>query len=210
MRTIATVAIVALVVLTTVIGAGAQEPEEDFGRRGWFVGGGLNFAIEQFDVHRAEIFSGVPIDVSNSVGVDVRGGYRVNRWFAAEGNLQYYSGFDLEDAYDTYDWGDTQSFSFFANAKGYPLAGRFQPYGLFGIGVQAASISRDYYRYYDSDTDATFAMKVGGGIDIYFTDHILGYFDVNYMFTASDLNFGGPTSIGTNIIPMSWGVQYRF
>ena len=196
------------VVLVALFSVPAWSQEEDFGRPGWFVGGGLNFAVEEFDVDQVENFSGERVDVSNSIGFEARGGYRLNRWVAFEGNWQYYSGFDIEDRFGN-EVLNLSAFSFFANAKGYPLDGRFQPYGLFGMGVLRAEVTDDF-GFNINESDAVFAVKVGGGIDVYFTEHLLGYFDVNYLIGTSDMNFGGPADVGTNMVPMSWGVQWRF
>lgn len=195
----------------------AQEEEEDFGRRGWYVGGGFVYGFENFDLSELSGIAGVDISASGSPGIDIRGGYRFNRWVALEGNFDYYADFDIEANGSTVFNAD--AFSFFANAKGYPLDGRVQPYGLFGIGVLAAAIDYDFdYDYYDYDyydyenveTDAVFAVRLGGGVDVYVTPKFLLNLDVGYVFATSDMNLGGPADIGTDLIPLALTGQFRF
>jgi len=200
-------ALAALLVLATAGAAAAQEEDDDFGRAGPYVGGGFVWAFENFDLDQVRSFSGVDVSASGSPGLDLRGGYRFNRWIAVEGNYQYYANFDI-DTGDA-DVFDLRAFSFFASAKGYPLDGRVQPYGMFGIGVMGALLEDDYDLDIE-ETDASFTLRAGGGIDVYVTRHFLLNLDVAYLITTSDMNFGGPADVGTDVIPLAVTGQYRF
>ena len=169
MRGAALVLAASLVLSAAAVASGQEEEsEEDFGRRGWYVGGGFVYGFENFDFSEGKRLTGVDVSASGSPGVDIRGGYRFNRWVAVEGNLDYFANFDICANGSTILNAD--AFSFFANAKGYPLDGRVQPYGLFGIGVLAAAINYDYgYDYDDVESDAVFAVRLGGGLDVYVT-----------------------------------------
>src|SRR5262245_43874250 len=72
------------------------EAEPDFGRPGWYVGGGFVYGFENFDLDQVSNATGFDISSSGSPGFDVRGGYRFNRWVALEGNLDYYANFNIE------------------------------------------------------------------------------------------------------------------
>lgn len=207
MKKVMVMACLALFALTTAASRLPAQEAEDFGRPGGYIGGGFTWAFENFDFDQVSALTGTDVSASGSPGFDVRGGYRFNEYVALEGDFQYYANFDIEAA--GVDVLSANAFSFFANVKGYPLAGRVQPYGLFGIGVLRAAIEDDFGLGV-SESDAAFALRFGGGLDVYVTEHVLLNLDVGYLLTPSDMNFGGPVDIGTDLIPLTVGAQYRF
>ncbi len=184
----------------------AQEGEH-FGRPGWYVGGGFTWAFENFDFDEVNAYTGVDLSASGSPGFDVRGGYRINEFVAIEADFQYYADFDVDAA--GFDVLSADAFSFFGSVKGYPLSGRVQPYGLFGIGVLRAELEDDL-GFGVSGDDAAFTLRFGGGLDVYVTEHVLLNLDVGYLLVPTDMNFGGPVDVGTDLIPLTVGAQYRF
>lgn len=187
--------------------SGVTAQDEDFGRPGGYVGGGFVYGFENFDLDEVSDFAGVDVCASGAPGFEVRGGYRFNPYLAVEGTLDYYASFDIEaEGREVFD---VLAASFFANAKGYPLSGRVQPYGMFGIGVLTAHLEDDY-GFDISETDASFALRIGGGLDVYVTPKFLLNLDVAYVIATSDMNFGGPADVGTNLIPLAFTGQYRF
>src|SRR5258706_11172250 len=63
----------------------------DFGRRGWYLGGGGTYAVEQLD-------AGVDVHAGNSGGVKLLGGYRAHPRFGAELDVDYLHGFPVHES----------------------------------------------------------------------------------------------------------------
>jgi opacity protein-like surface antigen len=114
-------------------------------------------------------------------GLQARAGCR-DKWFGGE--LQYEGFDDLEDR-----WTLT------VDAKGYPLQGRFQPFVSLGFG----------YAELDKRTgnDWEFAIRPGGGLDVYLTRHIAFNLNASYVVPMDDSDSGDYVSLG-------WGLLYRF
>ena len=202
--------------LAPTIGAAQVEP---YAREGPFVGGGFMYAVEQFDLHGLEDETGARLHATDGVGLDLRGGYRLHPNFAVEGNMQFYGDMELES--DRHDHShhhdpDVVGFNFAANAKAYPFTGRVQPYGLFGMGVGVLSIDfsgDDFdhdHHHHDTQDDAAFMLRFGGGIDVYVTPKVLIFTEASYNYLTTDLHFQGGPGIGADLIPITIGAQYRF
>ena len=81
------------------------------------------------------------------------------------------------------------------------MTGRYQPFLLFGAGVMTAkAISRGVPV---ETTELEFAMRFGGGIDLYATKNVVVSLEVDYVLPVSNLSDLDYVSIG-------WGFQYRF
>src|SRR5262249_33149286 len=140
--------------------ARAQDESADFAHLGPYLGLGLAYTIPVFHLGTLEDIIGVDIDTSSSLGFDARGGYRFHPNFAAELDFQYYSNFTAGAL--GFDLVDVDGWSLTGNLKGYPLLGRFQPYGLFGLGAYQlhASLATDLFG--DTSKTATdFALRFG-------------------------------------------------
>jgi len=68
--------LVGVVVLLVGPVAAAEPAKNDFGRTGWYVGGGATYAFENF--------SSGGVSVDDSAGFKLQGGYRAHPNFAAE------------------------------------------------------------------------------------------------------------------------------
>lgn len=191
--------------------------QQDFARVGPYAGGGFAFGVENIGHGTVERRGGqVSVTADNSPGFDARGGYRLLPYVAVEGDLQFFA-FDLNAnrvgnvAFNT-NFATLDTVTFMANAKGYPLTGRIQPYGLFGFGLLYAVLDPNNGRF-DTEYDAAFALRAGGGVDVYVTPKLLINVECAYVWPSSDLHFGdsgqGP-GIDLRAIPIVVGVQYRF
>jgi len=200
MRTILRAGVVTAVVLSAGLavaessgGEGAGEQAPDYARRGWYVGGGVVGAFEEFDL-------GSAADQSNFVGYGFRGGYRVHPRIAAEMSFERYTKADLDvlgqSALEIDGWSLT------ANAKGYALTGRVQPYALLGLGTLYLNVE-DQLGLGLSDDQAAFALRFGGGIDAYVTRHIVLNVEASYLLPTGDLD-------DFPLVPLSGSFQYRF
>jgi opacity protein-like surface antigen len=204
---------------------------QSYDRTGAYVGGGFSYALENFGLGKTEQAVGdalggnmsVGLGADGSPGVDIRGGYRLHPNIAIEGDLQYFTGFDVNIDNVTYRGqqipipagvdtkvGSIDALAMTVNAKGYALTGRVQPYGLLGFGFMRASFDPNIEGA-DSQDDATFALRFGAGVDFYATEHIVVNLEASYLLPTSDYKFGeGDPGLGGDIIPIAIGVQYRF
>jgi hypothetical protein len=187
---------------------------QDFARVGPYVGGGFAFGVENISGGKASIRGQeVSLSADSSAGLDMRGGYRLLPNIAVEGDLQFFA-FDLnaEHSQDNEHFATLDTVTFMANGKAYPLTGRVQPYGLFGFGLLYAASDQEH-RHSESQNDAAFALRFGGGIDIYATPKVLINVECTYVLPTSDLHFGDSgqgRGIDLSFIPIVVGAQYRF
>ena len=117
--------------------------------RGFFAGGGWNGSFENFDTDI--------VDFDDAVGLSARGGYRFEKWIAAEFQYEWSGTFD-GDRFGS----EIDLYYFGVNAKVYPLQTWFQPYALVGVG--------GLYGYVDTNSgdedDTDLAFRFGGGAEI--------------------------------------------
>jgi len=171
----------------------------------------FNFAVEDFnnalvprpppdrDELGPELSSG--LSVKEAIGINARGGYRFHPFFAAEVQLEYVAGFETEmtitnnrsstppeadisevvaHARNSHDF-----VTFTANGKLIIPTGRFQLYGLGGLGLFYNRTSNTLPVYYDDDrgieealidhsfgdeSGTSFAVRAGAGVDVYVTE----------------------------------------
>ena len=140
-----------------------------------------------------DLLGGLNVDVDDSIGAEFVVGVRVHRHAALEVELEYLSESDISVS-GLGKVADLQTFSFSINGKAYPLTGRVQPYGLLGFGFMESKLEIP-------TTDVTangFAVRFGGGVEIYLTQMWVLDLGVDYLLPGSsdveDLNyvsFGG-------------------
>lgn len=170
----------------------AEEPEVDYAAPGPYIGIGGQYAIEFFDAG--------PIDASNSSGFHVEAGYRVIPNLAVEARYENYTEFDTDDTVGR-NGGHISGWSLTANAKAYALTGRFQPYGLIGLGY----INMDPDRNSVEGDNGAFAMRFGGGLEAHITENISMGPELAYVLPISsddieDLDF----------LTVGLGIRYIF
>ena len=150
---------------------------------------GVAFAIG------VEQFSGVPgVSFEEGFGFDIWGGYRFNRWVAAEVELLYLKGFKIKGT-----GVDANLVNGTVNVKLYPLAGSIQPYLLGGVGGGRFELSGGGLDASDSGG----VFRVGGGLDFYFIDSIAFVAGVDYLITRGNIT-------DTDTVNIKLGVQYQF
>lgn len=168
-----------------------------FARQGAYVSIGGFFGLENFDREAAIENPQGPVDISgDDAGVlDLRAGYRFHDYFSGEFLFRFYSGFEVKEqntgADDKFD-----GWSMSLNAKAYGMLGAIQPYALFGAGglVFTEKAGND---------DAGFIARLGGGIDLYLTDHLVVEAEASYTLPAGDIEDFQFATFGGSI-------QYRF
>jgi hypothetical protein len=178
----------------------AEEPAEEEGeadelvydRDGWYAGIGGGYAFAEFDDGNAD----------DSGFVNLRGGYHFLRFAALEAQLEYMPEFGSGSG--SYAGVDTAVWSAWLNMKGYPTApwtGLVQPYALFGIAWMWER--RTGPAINGSDEDGAFAMRFGGGLDIYVTKNIVLTADGSWVMPTGGLEDLQHVTVGG-------AVQYRF
>ena len=179
----------------------AQEDEWSDGyyphaRAGLYVGMAGVFAPENFDRDAAieGVDTNLEIGADDGGGFEVRGGYRLHPNFAGELLFQYYAGFSVNNRSN----GENDNFngwSLTLNAKGYPLLGRIQPYGLAGFGTLGFPEKRG--------PDFGFVARLGGGVDFYLSEAWVLTGEAAYMLPAGSID-------DYQFATFSFGIQYRY
>lgn len=177
----------AIVLLPAVFGF--AQTTKDYVRPGLYLGGGGIYAVEDFNN------SSVP-DFKNAPGFNFRLGYRLNSRVAIEAMGERSDAFDLQrfrlprfSSYEINTWTGTLNGKFFA------LTGRFQPYGLIGVGAMQAESK--------FNKNAGFAARFGGGMDSYLTENWLINMEFSYVLPTGDVE-------NLNYFSLGGGIQYRF
>jgi hypothetical protein len=186
---------------------------DDYARSGAYLGIGGTYAFRwvpgDFD---NDLGGPNTVRAKNTGGLNVRGGYRVNSWFAAELEYEWLDGFDV-----TIEGGNggftLQSHVITANGKFlYPGWGRFQPWLLAGVGmaIQEAEDRSGLAAGLDGSS-VGFAARAGLGLDTYLTESWL----LNFGFEGVINTVKIDNSIGGDLsqfwyIPVQIGLQYRF
>ena len=190
--------------------------EADFARRGWLVGVAGSYAVETFDDDAESDFQNelgptVALSVDNSFGFNGRVGYRCHRRLSAEVEVEWLDGFDsdlTQPGFVQLGKVKYEPVVVTANLKGYLLTGRYQPFLLVGGGAMTADRKmRDTVGLTpgqsDSENDTAFAMRFGGGIDLYATEHVVVSLEADYVLPFGDLD-------ALDYVTIGWGFQYRF
>ena len=130
----------------------------------------------------------------NSWGVDARFGYRVFNPLAVEVQYQWAARAEITSGGQQQNVIETSTGTL--NAKVLPFTGPFQPYFLLGFGGIYAELEH-------GDDSVQTALRVGGGVNLFFTDHVGIYGEVTYLKP-----FGALEELGT--VPIAFGGIYQF
>ena len=125
-------------------------------------------------------------------------GYRLHPHVAAEGEFEWLSEADVEIGGS--NAGTIEAWTFMAGVKAYVLPDRVQPYlglALGGMVAEAESGPLD-------NTESSFALRVGGGVDVYITRNIYGNFGISYVIPTDDM------LDELDYVSFGWGFGYRF
>jgi opacity protein-like surface antigen len=196
--------------------------KDDFARRGWSVGIGGSYASETFEDDAEADFQrvlgpDVDLDVDeNTFGINGHVGYRCHRRFSAEVEVEWLDAFSAEltePGFAQLADVDNEPLVVTTNVKGYLLTGRTQPFLLIGAGAMTAHKKlRNTVGLFTVDPQGrveineiknAFAMRFGGGIDIYATTHVVVSLGIDYVLPFGKLD-------AMDYISVNWGIQYRF
>ena len=149
-----------------------SKTEAEVREKGFYLGGGVAYAWENFDV------GGFGFD--DAWGLNTFAGYRLMRYFAVEGNFNWYDDFTLE-SFDV----DVQIWTLMFDVKAmYPIYNdKIVPYLRAGVGYMDKEASAGSIETSDSDA----AINLGGGLDFYVTGQFSLGLDAKYVWGTGDL-----------------------
>jgi opacity protein-like surface antigen len=197
-------------------GAAAAAEEENYARDGFYVGAslaGVSFMRLANSVDRSVTdFTGDAATAKSetTMGVNLRLGYRMHPRVAAEAQWEWLVPSDMsvtindEGQFITDDSAfEVRAWTVTANLKGYILTeGDAQPFLLLGGGMISGEL--DGRSDYGVAADGfSFVGRMGGGLDYYFTPHIVGVAELTYVLPTGTLKDFPYISGGV-------GLQYRF
>ena len=188
----------ATVMLASSPGRAQDDYQEDFARIGFYGTAYGAYAFEFFEKDLSQRL-GTPVTTGNSWGAGGALGYRLLPFLGLELGGEWMNDFTSKyttnstpgaNVFGDTDWvaGDraagTVLWNVTANAKGYVLTGRIQPYGMIGLGYGQAktapvlSISR---------IDRGFVARFGIGSDVMFTEEVGLNLAATYVMPTGDL-----------------------
>ena len=213
MRESVYVLIAFVVILLSVPAAVAQDDqsssEQDFSSPAFYIGlggaTGIDMAAEdELNSLLEELgYAGAKMDIKSAIGFNAKIGARAGPHVATEVQFEYLPEFDWKvPVGDTSITAlQTSMLAVTANLKLFLLTGRIQPFALIGVGGTFAKLSSPILP--GSQSFSGYALRGGGGVNVYLTEHIAVSADVSYLFPAGDTRHLDYLSIG-------WGLQYKF
>ena len=170
-----------------------QSDWDVYNRPGPYVGVGGSYMVPGFQGGARSA------DFGDTLGFNVRGGYRLNEYWAFEG-LYEYGDFN---AHDVLAGNHVQTNTFIGGAKLILPLGRFQPYLSGGAGFVNANADKALRRT-SWDVDGTnFAGRFGGGVDVFATENVAIFLDASYTMPINEVSDLYAFSFG-------WGAKYVF
>jgi len=195
--------------LWPVIALANEEGDDQTVRKGWYAGVGATWAIHTFKDDIEKRFAGL-VDVDDTAGFMLRGGYRRNKYLSLEFMYEYLDGFDVKVL--GVKLFKIQSNTFTGNFKLYYPIKNWHPYILGGIGGSYYNIKdRSGTGLFVSDTSGAFAGRAGVGVDLYINKNWLVFLETTTVLTTHNLD--SPTGSGLSpnqFISIPIGIQYRF
>ncbi len=172
----------------------SQSDWDVYNRPGPYVGVGGSYMVSGFQGGARSA------DFGDTLGFNVRGGYRLNDYWAFEGLYEYGDDFG---AHQVVPGGDIQTNTFMGGAKLILPLGRFQPYLSGSAGFVNANADKSLRRT-NWDVDGTnFAGRFGGGVDLFATENVAVFLDASYTMPIKEVSDLYYFSFG-------WGAKYVF
>ena len=200
------VAVAFLTVCSLTQVARADDAVEDYERPGPYLGIGASRSINliEGELDNTSTFNNVTVD--DSWGVNARGGYRVNKFIALEGEYEYLGNWDVHGSLSGFgfDAGRIQVSAATGNMKVFVPLDRFEPYLLIGAGAAFVGASHGL-----QGTHTNFAGRVGIGIDIYVSNNVYVNLGGEGLLSNAEIP-GAKGNTGVNTVNLQFGLGYRF
>jgi outer membrane protein W len=186
---------------------------DDFGRKGAYFGIGASRAMNTFEDTFRDAIPFPEVTVSDTWGLNARGGYRFASWFATELEYEYLDRFGVRAGGVQVATLTTHTIT--DNAKFILPAGRFQPYLLVGLGVIIPDSNGKSSAIEMKGDQVAATGKLGLGMDFYATRNLtlnLGFEAVvnDARIKTTTFGFVDDDGHGLNYVTMQLGFGYRF
>jgi opacity protein-like surface antigen len=168
-----------LVGCAALISATAAGAQDDFARNGVYLG------VNVVGGFYTQLDNTGGIDVDPAPGVNGHLGYRFHPNFAGEVEVEYIAPADVDGSFTAPGSEVEWSITAMGNIKGYMLTGRFQPFGVLGMGYMRSRVDSDFT---SGSEKGRFAARLGGGLDVYFTERFLGTLGASYVIPDDELS----------------------
>ena len=200
-----------VVVLGLLPGLAFGDDDEGFSHSGLYIGVGGTYVTDTFesDLEGAldPVLPGVSVDIDESWGINAVVGYRILPFLAAEVEYEWIDEFDIKLSGIKALSLEAQSVT--ANLKWIVPTWRIQPYLLTGAGFTRWKI-KDKVGLGISETSTDFAGRLGAGLDLYITKHILLTMGANAVLSTTDFSVAGQDVDPIFYVGGQAGIQYRF
>jgi opacity protein-like surface antigen len=190
---------------------GFADDGDDFTRPGWYLGAGGTWAPHWWHAPEGALNASSSVKTKNSFGFNVRGGYRLKSWLAAELEYEWLDGFDNKVNDSTVF--ELRTHVVTVNAKLLcPAWSRFQPYLLFGAGAAIFDVNdRNGLGAGLESSSAGFAFRATAGLDVYLTKNWLLNVEAGTVIPTNEVkNSNGDDLEELFYVPIQLGFQYRF
>ena len=182
----------------------------EFGRSGPYIGVGASRSLNLLEAFLDDDPVLTNIQVSDHWGVNTRAGYRLASWFALEGEYEWMGDYNL--SFGGANLGSIGAQAATANLRFIGPFGRFQPYLLLGAG---AIFLHTQDRFDALQVDHTsFAGRIGLGIDLYLTEHLLLNFGAEGVLSPAEVSlntgFVSGSTHGVGAVNLQAGLGWRF
>jgi opacity protein-like surface antigen len=181
-----------------------EEPAKVYGTKGFYGIIAGTYAAEDLTETKQDIENEVfdKVDFSNSLGFNIRGGYRVHPNLATELQFEWLDEFELENTAAA-EASVEGVWSLTANAKGFISTGRFQPFIIVGLGYYDVGDTSQSGTTEALPDDGAFGVRAGGGFDYFLTDNIALDLEATYNFATDQLD-------DLRYLSFSWGLMFKF
>jgi opacity protein-like surface antigen len=197
------------------LGVSSAASAGEFSRSGPYVGIGGIWGTEFLeddieDVMEDVIDPSIDLGIESSWGLDLVGGYRLLPFLATELQYEYVDLIQLDVTNPANAELDVNGHVVTANVKLLIPTWRIQPYLLLGVGTALCQADGEILGndVFERD-DWVFAARVGLGLDLYLTRHLLVNVGATTVFTTfSDFEARDVSQL--NYVAGQVGLQYRF